>query len=62
MDRGAWQAIVHGVSRVGHNLVTRPPLGTYGDKLGWRRPGLERSQGQEQEVQRPTIRGLESQV
>ena len=23
MDRGAWQATVHGVSRVGHNLVTK---------------------------------------
>ena len=26
MDRGAWQAIVHGVTRVGHDLVTKPPL------------------------------------
>ena len=26
MERGAWQDIVHGVSRVGHNLVTKPPL------------------------------------
>ena len=25
MDRGAWQAIVHGVARVGHNLATKPP-------------------------------------
>ena len=25
MDRGAQQAIVHGVARVGHNLVTKPP-------------------------------------
>ena len=24
MDRGAWQAIVHGITRVGHNLVTKP--------------------------------------
>ena len=24
MDRGAWQAIVHGVARVRHNLVTNP--------------------------------------
>ena len=24
MDRGAWQAIVHGVSRVGHDLATKP--------------------------------------
>ena len=26
MDRGAWQATVHGVTRVGHGLVTKPPL------------------------------------
>ena len=25
MDRGAWWATVHGVSRVRHNLVTKPP-------------------------------------
>ena len=24
-DRGAWQATVHGVTRVGHNLETKPP-------------------------------------
>ena len=24
MDRGAWQAIVHGVTRVGHDLATTP--------------------------------------
>ena len=23
MDRGAWQATVHGVTRVGHDLATR---------------------------------------
>ena len=23
MDRGAWQATVHGVARVGHDLVTK---------------------------------------
>ena len=28
MDRGAWQATVHGVARVGQDLVTKlPPLG-----------------------------------
>ena len=26
MDRGTWRATVHGVTRVGHNLVTKPPL------------------------------------
>ena len=25
MDRGAWQATVHGVARVGHDLVTKSP-------------------------------------
>ena len=25
MDRGAWQATVHGVARVGHDLTTKPP-------------------------------------
>ena len=24
MDKGAWQATVHGVTGVGHNLVTKP--------------------------------------
>ena len=25
MNRGPWQATVHGVARVGHDLVTKPP-------------------------------------
>ena len=25
MDRGAWQTTVHGVTRVGHDLVIKPP-------------------------------------
>ena len=25
MERGAWQATVHGVTRVGHNLTTKSP-------------------------------------
>ena len=25
MDRGTWQATVHGVARVGHDLVPKPP-------------------------------------
>ena len=29
MDRGAWQATDNGVARVGHNLATKPPPGTY---------------------------------
>ena len=26
MDKGAWQATVHGVARVRHDLATKPPL------------------------------------
>ena len=26
MDRGAWQATIHGVTRVGYDLATKPPL------------------------------------
>ncbi|KAB0375027.1 hypothetical protein FD755_013519 [Muntiacus reevesi] len=25
MDRGAWRATLHGVTRVGHDLATKPP-------------------------------------
>ena len=25
MDRGAWQAAVHGIARVGHDLATKSP-------------------------------------
>ena len=25
MDREAWQATVHGIARVGHDLATKPP-------------------------------------
>ena len=25
IDRGIWQATVHGVARVGHDLVSKPP-------------------------------------
>ena len=25
MDRGAWRATVHGITRVGHDLLTKPP-------------------------------------
>ena len=28
-DRGAWQATVHEVLRVGHDLATKPPLYIY---------------------------------
>ena len=26
MDRGTWQAAVHGVTRIGHDLATKPPV------------------------------------
>ena len=28
IDRGAWQATIHGVAKVGHSLATKPPLWT----------------------------------
>ena len=33
MDRGAWQAIVHGVARVGHDLATKPQNTMYKKEL-----------------------------
>ena len=41
MDRGAWQATVHGVSRIRHNLVTTPPPPPHYDQVGFI-PGKER--------------------
>ena len=35
MDRGAWQATVHGITRVGHDLVTKPPPPLGGDLGPW---------------------------
>ena len=35
MDRGVWQVAVHGVARVGHNLVTKPPPWVYLGLLWW---------------------------
>ena len=29
MDRGSWHAIVHGVTKVGHDLETKPPAPPY---------------------------------
>ena len=29
MDRGAWRTTVHGVARLGHDLVTKPPKPPY---------------------------------
>ena len=35
MDRGAWQATIHGVARVGHDLATKPPLRQISLKCVW---------------------------
>ena len=29
MDRGAWQGTVHGIIRVGHALMTKPPTAAF---------------------------------
>ena len=34
MDREAWQAPIHGVTRVGHDLVTKPPPPVTPDRKG----------------------------
>ena len=31
MDRGAWQTMVHGVARVGHDVATKPPHQFYNE-------------------------------
>ena len=36
MDRGAWQAIVYGVTRVGHELVTKER-----ERVGWGAVGYQ---------------------
>ena len=33
MDRGAWQAAVHGITRVRHDLATKPPITSNVDLL-----------------------------
>ena len=35
MDRGAWQATVHGIARVGHDLATKPPPPLGGGSGPW---------------------------
>ena len=42
VDRGAWQATVHGVARIGHDLVTKPPPMVY-TRLLRRHSGKESS-------------------
>ena len=41
MNRGAWQATVLGVVRVGHNLVTKPPQDAEKDMAFWMRKNEE---------------------
>ena len=37
VDRGAWQAAVNGIARVGQDLATKPSLSTSGQTLGLER-------------------------
>ena len=41
MDRGAWQTTVHGVARVGHDLVTKPHSSFTGNSFHLLMPLLE---------------------
>ena len=47
MDRGAWQATVHGVTRVGHDLATKPlpTNSTHSNILAWEIPWTEEPGG-----------------
>ena len=36
MDKGAWQATVHGITRVGNNLESKPPPPTH--SIGRKQP------------------------
>ena len=38
MDRGVWQAAFHGVTRVGHDLATKPPLPTWPKDKALKKP------------------------
>ena len=46
MDRRAWGATVHGVTKAGHNLATKPPLPPQGTrtKSGSQQPWKEETQ------------------
>ena len=41
MDRGAWRATVHGVTRFRHDLATKPPPHLYETKRGEEEKGKE---------------------
>jgi len=41
MNRGAWRATVHGVTRVRHDLATKPPPHLYETKRGEEEKGKE---------------------
>ena len=48
MDRGAWQATVHEVARVGHDVATKPPPHTSNKKIkrtSTREAGRQSSKG-----------------
>ena len=36
MDRGAWQATVHGAARARHNLANKPPPAAYKNIIGFK--------------------------
>ena len=51
MDREAWQAKVHGVSRLGHNLGTKPPPPFNGTFNEWTLRLTELLRGRERKPQ-----------
>ena len=47
MDRGAWRATVRGVTRVGHDLETKPPP-KWKDAAAGRKRGRKKGDGGKQ--------------
>ena len=52
MDRGGWQATVHGVARVRHNLATKPPPNR---ELGWVQSKAQKEGEMNSAVREPQI-------
>ena len=38
LDRGAWRAMIHGVTRVRHDLATKSPLKGFGPSVDFMHP------------------------
>ena len=68
MDRGAWQATIHGVARVGHNLATKRKRKKKKDRQTWIYSSMILRQGSrvrwppQQHLKRPVSSAAERQI